>query len=233
MMLCVEPYPEDTDRRQGLTRVTEMAISAVPGVGGPLQIAFTEAAGRRLADRRSRWLNGLAEKVHRLGDKLGDFEQLMSNDAFMDALTTASQIADRTSRTEKLALLRNAVVNAVLPDAPDGDTQQLFFGMIDQFTPTHVRLLKLLSDPPGWFDRHQVARPNITMGSKKAIIEAGMPELGGRQDLIDRYAAALTNAGLVGQSLSGIMTQGGLWGVATTPLGTEFLTFITDPENAG
>lgn len=50
---------------------------------------------------------------------------MISTDAFMDALTTATQIADRTSRTEKLKLLRNTVVNSVMPDAPDVDTQQL------------------------------------------------------------------------------------------------------------
>ena len=149
----MEEYPEDSDRRQGLAKVAEMGISFVPVAGSALQVAFNEAAGRRLADRRTRWFNALAEKVHHVEDRLGDFEQLTSRDTFMDAVTTASQIADRTSRLEKLELLRNAVVNSVLPDAPDDDTQQLFFGMIDRFTPTHVRLLKLLSDPPGWFER--------------------------------------------------------------------------------
>lgn len=227
----MEDYPEDSDRRQGLAKVAEMGISFVPVAGSALQVAFNEAAGRRLADRRTRWFNALAEKVHRLDDRLGDFEQLTSRDTFMDAVTTASQIADRTSRAEKLELLRNAVVNSVLPDAPDDDTQQLFFGMIDRFTPTHVRLLKLLSDPSGWFDRHGISKPNITMGSKAAIIEIGMSELGGRRDLITRYAGALADAGLVNQSLSGVMTAGGLWAVATTPLATEFLDFVADPES--
>ena len=226
----MEEYPEESDRRQGLAKVAEMGISFVPVAGSALQVAFNEAAGRRLSDRRTRWFNALAEKVHRLEDQLGDFEDLTSRDTFMDAVTTASQIADRTSRAEKLDLLRNAVVNSVMPDAPDDDIQQLFFGMIDGFTPTHVRLLKLLSDPPGWFERYDIRRPDITMGSKVAIIEAGMPELAGRQDLVTRYAGALADAGLVNQSLSGVMTAVGLWAVATTPLAAEFLDFVMDPE---
>lgn len=96
----MDSYPEDTDRRQGLTKVVEMGIAAVPGVGGPLQIAFQEAAGRRLTERRTRWLNDLAEKVRRLEDQIGDLDHLLDQDTFMDALTTASQIADRTSRRE-------------------------------------------------------------------------------------------------------------------------------------
>lgn len=227
----MDSYPEDTDRRQGLTKVVEMGIAAVPGVGGPLQIAFQEAAGRRLTERRTRWLNDLAEKVHRLEDQIGDLDHLLDQDTFMDALTTASQIADRTSRAGKLELLRNAVVNSVLPDAPDDDTQQLFFDMLDRFTPTHVRLLKLLSDPPGWFKRHNITKPDVMMGGKSVIIESGMPELTNRKDLIDRYASALSGAGLIAQSLSGMMSEAGLWAAATTPLAADFLAFVADPES--
>ena len=171
----MDSYPEDTDRRQGITKVVEMGIAAVPGVGGPLQIAFQEAAGRRLIERRTQWLNDLAEKVHRLESHIGDFDHLLDQDTFMDAVTTASQIADRTSRAGKL-------------------------------------------------------KPNVMMGGKSVIIEAGMPELASRKDLIDRYAAALSNAGLIAQSLSGLMSEAGLWAAATTPLAADFLAFVADPQ---
>ena len=230
-MPIVEPFPEDSDRKQGIARATEMGISFIPGVGSALQVAFNELAARRLNERRSRWLNDLALHVHTLEDRIGDFATLTSDDAFMDALTTATQIAVRTSQADKLALLRNTVVNSVLPDAPDLDTQQLFFDMIDRFTPTHVRLLHLLSDPPAWFQRHDIVLRNITMGPKTAIIEAGLPELAGRGDLISRYGGALNSAGLISQALSGVMSNNGLWAAATSPLGEEFLAFVTDPTS--
>ncbi len=230
MIVVVQPFPEDSDRKHGLAKTTEMGLSFVPVVGSALQVAFSELAGRRLADRRTRWLNDLATKVHRLEQQVGDFAKLTSEDAFMDALTTASQIADRTSRAEKLEVLRNAVVNSVLPQAPDVDAQQLFFDLIDRFTPTHMRMLKLLTDPPAWFDRNGIARPNIFSGPKTAIIEAGMPELAGRSDLTSRFAGALQNAELINQSVTGLMTEAGLWAPSTTRLGREFLLFIADPE---
>jgi hypothetical protein len=226
----VETYPEDSERKQAAKWAAEAAISFIPVAGSSLQLIFSEAAGRRLQDRRTRWLNDLAVKVNGLEDRIGDVEHLMSQDAFMDALTTAAQIADRTSRAAKLTLLRNAVINSVMPGAPDDDTQQLFLDMLDRLTPTHVRMLKLLSDPPGWFESQGIVRPTINTGPKTAIIEAGMPELGGRRDLIDRYGGALTTAGLVSQALTGLMTQNGLWAGATTPLAAEFLAFIADPE---
>ncbi|GAA2662242.1 hypothetical protein [Paractinoplanes durhamensis] len=227
----MEAYPEDSDRKQGLTKAAEMGISFVPVVGSALQVALNELAGRRLADRRTAWLNDLAEKVHSLEDQIGDFEKLTSEDAFMDALTTAAQIADRTSRVEKLRVLRNAVVNSVMPGAPDLDAQQLFLDLIDRFTPTHVRMLRLIADPPGWFDRNGMARPNISRGSRAHVIEAGMPDLAGRQDLIMRYAAALTTAGVIDQSVTTMMTSGGVWGSGATPLGVDFLEFIAEPRS--
>ena len=44
-------------------------------------------------------------------------------------------------------MLRNAVLNSVLPTAPDEDIQDLYFAFIDELTPTHMHLLTLLSDP--------------------------------------------------------------------------------------
>ena len=212
-----------------------MGISFVPVVGSALQVAFNEAAGRRLADRRTRWLNDLAEKVHMLDDQIGDFAHLTSEDAFMDALTTAAQIADRTSRAEKLEVLRNAVVNSVMPDAPDLDAQQLFFDILDRFTATHMRMLKLFSDPPAWFERQGMAQPDAVGGVD--TVEAGMPELAGRGDLINRYADALSIAGLIDQTVSGgqYLSTNALAARLRPPrltsLGKEFLAFVADPES--
>lgn len=237
----MEPYPEDSDRKQGLAKVAEMGISFVPVVGSALQVAFTEAAGRRLADRRTTWFNDIAVKVHALEDRIGDFAQLTSDDAFMDALTTATQIADRTSRAEKLRALRNAVVNSVMPGAPDPDSQQLLFDLIDRFTPTHVRMLTLISDPAGWFERHGAGQPDAGTVPDSYHVEDAMPELAGRWDLITRYVAGLTSAGVIDKpSVRRVQGPYGVWvrdgadnvvgeHFAATPLGTEFLEFIADP----
>jgi hypothetical protein len=95
----------------------------------------------------------------------------------VDAVVTATRIVDRTSQREKIEALRNAVLNSALPAAPDQDIQQLYFALIDNLTPTHLRLLTLLDNPPGWFD----ARPGLhhpqfgMMSSRTALISAAMP----------------------------------------------------------
>jgi hypothetical protein len=198
-------------------------------------VIFARAAGHRLQERRTAWHTEVAAKLTRLEGRVGNFEHLLSQDTFMDALTTASQIADRTSREEKLALLRNAVVNSVMPDAPDDDRQQVFFDLLDRFTPTHVRMLTLLSYPFGWFEDHDISLSTfhaaVETGRKMAVVEAGMPELAGRPDLIDRYGEALNAAGLIDQSLTRVLSFGTMVSHATTSLGDGFLSFVTDPES--
>jgi len=217
-----------------------MGISFVPVAGSALQVAFNEIAGRRLADRRARWLNTLASKVHDLEEQIGDFAALAASDEFRDALTTASQIADRTSRTEKLEALRNAVVNSVMPNAPDPDEQQILLGMIDRFTPTHVQILVLLKDPQAWFESHGIEWNSTWTGEKKLVmmdylIKTGMPRLSDRSDLASVYASELYAAGLIGDwfvrsSAHVSLREPPDW---LTRLGGRFLDFISDPAAEG
>jgi hypothetical protein len=226
--------PSHSDRREGVQKAAEMLIASLPVVGGALQIAFQDAMGRSLVQRRERWLTELAMAVNELRDQVGDFDKIAKNATFVDAVITATQIADRTSRDEKRELLRNAVLNAAFPDAPDEDIQQLFFDLLDRLTPTHVRLLKVLTDPPGWFEKTGFPRPQFAMSSNRsALIEAAMPELAGRRDVIERYYGGLTTGGLVSAPLGGMMTANGAFQPAASELGREFLAFVEDPREGG
>jgi hypothetical protein len=138
--------PEQNDRRQGLSKVAEMAVSAIPGVGGPLGVALAEALARPYNRRMQEWLTELAVALHELEERVGDFEDLSNNEAFVDAMAAGARIAER-SRREKRELLRNAVLNTALAGDPDEDEQHVFFDLIDQLPPVALRLLKFLADP--------------------------------------------------------------------------------------
>jgi hypothetical protein len=74
----------------------------------------------------------------------------------------ASTIAMRTDREEKLRMLRNALINAVLPGAPEEHEQITFLRFVDELTPAHVRMLAFLADPVRWFDQHGLQKPTYT-----------------------------------------------------------------------
>lgn len=212
-----------------------MLVNMVPVFGGTIAVALTVALNHTLNKRREQWFTELAEAVDELQDRLDGFDPaaLAENEAFVDAVVTATRIVDRTSQREKIEVLRNAVLNSALPSALDVDVQQLYFTLIDDLTPTHMRLLTLLNDPPGWFDaRPQLQRPQFGMSSNRtALINAAMPDLGGMgPQMIERFYAALTDAGLVNGALSGMMTAQGAWQSVTTEFAARFLAFVRDPR---
>jgi hypothetical protein len=74
-------------------------------------------------------------------------EDLQTDETFIDTVMQASQAAMRNSQDEKRRALRNAVMNAALPNAPEQSLQELFVAFIDLFTVWHLRVLKLFQDP--------------------------------------------------------------------------------------
>ncbi|WP_433248999.1 hypothetical protein ACQPYK_01555 [Streptosporangium sp. CA-135522] len=227
--------PAHSKGREITHKVIEMAVNLVPMAGSTIAVALMAGLNHKVNQRRERWLTELAEAVEELRQRFEEFEPdaLVENDAFVDAIMTATQTAFRTSQQEKIAILRNAVLNSAMPGAPEPDIQQLYLELIDRLTPTHLRLLMLLNDPPGWFDQHsELTRPRFALSSTRTqLITAALPELGAKgQMVIERFYAALTDGGLVNGALQGMMSADGAWQAVTTDHGKAFLAFVRDPR---
>ncbi len=227
--------PPSHDKRREIAQTgAEMIASLVPVVGGTIAVALAAALGHTLNKRRESWFTELAEAVEELRDRFDGFdpESLADNDAFVDAVMTATRIVDRTSQREKTNLLRNAALNSAMPGAPDLDIQQLYLALVDDLSPTHMRLLSVLHDPSGWFDRTGLPRPQFALSSSRpALIEAAMPDLAAKgPQMVERFYAALTGGGLVNGSLAGMMTASGAWQPVTTDFANGFLDFVDDPR---
>ena len=66
--------------------------------------------------RQADWLDDLAEAVEELQRQVEEpltFEQLAENEGFMDAVVTATRASHATHQKEKLAALRNGVLNTL------------------------------------------------------------------------------------------------------------------------
>jgi hypothetical protein len=233
----METTPPSHSKGRELTQSgAEAILNLVPVVGGTIATALTVALNYRLNERRERWFSELADAVADLQDRFDGFdpESLVDNEQFLDAVVTATRTVDRSSQREKIEALRNAVLNAALPGAPDHDIQQLYLGLVDDLTPTHLRLLKLLNDPPSWFaERPQLRQPQFGLSSNRVgLIAAAMPDLAEKgQQLVERFYAALTDGGLVNGPLQGMMTGDGAWQSVTTEFAADFLAFIRDPRS--
>ncbi|MEV4897073.1 hypothetical protein AB0K48_47785 [Nonomuraea sp. NPDC055795] len=227
--------PAHSKGREITQTVIEMAVNLVPMAGSTIAVALMTGLNRKLNRRRERWLTELAEGVEELRQRFAEFDPdvLVESDAFVDAVMTATQTAFRTSQQEKIEVLRNAVLNSAMPGAPELDIQQLYFEFIDRLTPTHLRLLTLLNDPPVWFDqRPELTRPQFALMSNRGeLITAALPELGTNSSaIVARFYAALTDGGLVNGALQGTMSADGAWQSVTTDHGKDFLAFVRDPR---
>jgi hypothetical protein len=210
--------------------VAKAAVSAVPVAGGPAAEVLGLIFGPPLEKRREKWLEQLADAVKEVQEKVAELtpEKLSQNEAFITTALHATEIAVRTHQQEKLGALRNAVVSAALPGAPDETMQQIFLNHVDNLTPWHLRILAFFDNPQDWARRHKITYPTWTMGSPGLVLEQSMPELAGRRGLYDQIASDLEQRGLMpGGGLHTMMTAHGMFSPRTTPLGKQFLQFIS------
>lgn len=216
--------------REVVQAVVEGALGAIPIAGSPLAVSFVTAVDWRFNKRTLEWMEDLAAAVDELQvGRNASFENLAENEAFVDAVINATRAAQATHQTEKLQALRNAVLHSLDDDAPGVDEQARFIRIVDQFTPSHVRLLVFLDDPGKAFDSAGIARPNLMVGGRSTLLEQGAPEFTGRRDWYDLLASDLDSARLAQTNLHTGMTGSGVWNSATTKLGARFLSFIADP----
>jgi hypothetical protein len=228
--------PKRARQRQVGEGFGEAALSMVPIVGGPLSVLWVQFVGAAYEKRRQAWAEEISEAVNDLLARVDNLEgeDLAANEQFLDALAYATSTAVTTAHREKLEALRNAVLNAALPSDIDSDTQAIFLRHVRDLTPSHLRLLKLLSDPLAWFERRGIPWPNniISGGLGKNVIEVGIPEFANRRELYDQLERDLTSAGLTNTGgLHTLMSANGLTASRASDMGEEFLKFISDPRD--
>ncbi len=202
-------------------------MSVIPG----LPELFERFVTPPLERRRDEWMTEVGEALRDLEENRGvNLEELQSNEEFIDTVLQASQVALRNSQEEKRTALRNAILNAALPNPPEQALQQMFLSFVDGFTVWHLRLLKLFDNPPQWAREHNHVFPVMNKGSLARVLVSAFPELDGKRAFYDQVWEDLYQRGLVSTtSLYTTMSKQGVRSKRTTELGTQFLRFIEEP----
>ena len=228
----MEKPPSKKASRELVEKVVEGGVSMIPIAGGPAAVAFAYAVGQAHNRRMQSWLASLADAVSDLQTSQGglNINTLAEDDRFIDAVVSATRAAQATHDEDKLAALRNGVLNTLGPNAPTDDEQLRFFRFVEQLSPAHLRLLHYLHDPGAVFDKAGITRPNYISGGRGTLLEDGMPEFHGQREWYDLLFQDLSTAGLTNGSLKGMQSGASLWQPATSPLGDRFLTFVSEPS---
>lgn len=213
----------------------KVVAQLVPAFGGPAAELFNALVAPPLERRRNEWFREVAESIEELArrtDKTTDelVEELKANDAFVDTIYQASQAAIKTSEGDKLEALRNAVLNAALPNAPDSWKQQLFVSLVDSLTVPHIHVLKLLNDPRGWCAAHarRIKQPETVDALITDAFSGIDPSMNIFlcRDLSGRGLVPIRPLHEIGVSYSDHVLDSQHW---TTPIADEFLAFIRKP----
>lgn len=213
-------------RRDLVETLARAGLSAVPIAGGAAVELFQYAVNRGRATRMQRWIEGVTEALKRHDVAI---ESLVERDGFLDAIGPATRAAVETSSSEKTEALRNAVLNAAVASDLALDRHAILLDILVGLTPTHIKLLNLFDDPPGWFARAGIEPPHLMMGGQHAVVERAYPDLAEDETLLNRVARDLEQQDLSSIALRTVMSGDGVLSRRTRPLGKELLAFITEP----
>ena len=223
--------------RDILHTLTRAGVSTIPVVGGPVKELLSLVITPSIEQRRDKWIESIAENLKDLEGKVESFkiENLRGNEAFISTIMQASQVAIRNHQREKLEALKNAVLNAAIPNTLEENMQLIFLNFVDSFTQGHLKMLKILNDYEARYPQNKhtgvqvefvdkLARDTILPGHKV------FPDLESSQSFYDQALKDLRIRGLIEIRMSDeatllqkiIYTQ-------LTKLGKEFIGFISSP----
>lgn len=213
---------------------TKAILSLIPVVGGGATEIFTFLITAPIEKRRDELIQSLVEGLQELEKRFVSFkiDQLAQNEVWVSTLIDASRIAIATHQKEKRLALRNAVLNAALPQAPDETRQKMFLEWLDRLTVWHIKILELFEtaripsldlDDGKWV-------MDIAVDELSDVIEIAYPQLSGEHTLYIQVIKELHSMGLIANLASGRKT---LTAINHSPrisiMAEEFLAFISSP----
>jgi len=227
----IKPPTKGTGR-EIVELAVEAGVSSIPLVGSALAAVLVKGLSWKLERRQEEWFSELADGLEELQSRVDGSElpTLLSNDLFVDAVVSATRTITHTHEREKIAALRNAVLNSAAPDAPEADVQAIMLDLIDRFTASHFRLLSLWDDPPAWFAEHNLAVPQAAYVTNRTVtVEVGLPEMRGRKEIYMLVYDELRAAHMLTAELGGSVQPPSLMSRLTNDFGRQFVRFINPP----
>jgi hypothetical protein len=207
----------------------DIALAAVPTVGGPAQMFLEALFAPAIQKRRDRWFARLEEVIVELQARVAnlDPDALAENEEFVSAVMEASRIAMGTHLEAKLDLLKNCLINLGLGNTNGHFLDRQMFKWVEDLSPEHFLVLQYLSNPRGWYDTNGIPDPSFYMGSPMNLLEAAdLPVKGHVLDIVltELNSRRLIDSGSIGTG----MTAQGMWQSLTLPLGRQLLDFVRD-----
>lgn len=214
-----------------LNKGMKAAAGFLPVVGGSIAEFLQFVVGDPAQERRDEFLKGTFLELTDLRDRFEslDAEALRNNEQFQATVVQAVRIEAATASAAKKEMLRNAILNSAVGTI-DENVRHVFMVMIEQFTPMHLALLKLLQNPKA-NEVYVNATKNLMMGSMNDPISKALPEVTREPAMFSRVTEDLHRYGCTNiSSFNGMMTGGAsMQNKMTTSFGDSFIAFVSAP----
>lgn len=212
------------------TSIAKGVVGSIPIIGSLAAELFGQVITPPLEKRRAEWMNDVAEKLNELEEnQIIDFNNLRNNELFIDIVLQATSFVIKTSEKLKIESYRNAILNTAKGNSPDETKSQIFLNQLDKFTTWHIVVLDFINSPRRWYERMGKPIPTYSFsGSLHGLITDTFPELKNQDDLLDIIWDDLKTTGFHRTGgLKTMMTGDGVLSDRGTPLGKEFIKFIS------
>lgn len=220
------------NKEEGKEIVKAFASAGLPLVLTPIGTALLTLANECFNSsakmRQDEWMKTLAERIDKQDESFA--EKIRNTQNFASLFANAQNGALTDVESDKIGLYANAFINAIKNERMEDTKKHIFLNMLRDFTKLHIDLLQFFAEdrkPKGGFQTSVglgqrtlydiCADINPVFNSGKPLINAVLRDLYSRallkSDRIDDYHS----------TFNGI--QKGI-----TPLGQEFLAFISEQE---
>jgi hypothetical protein len=222
------PQPNELDAtRSALEKVAEQ----VPVLGPATTHVIAQFLIPGVERRREAWFKELADDLDELKDTVTGFsiENLVDNERFVSATIQATRIALASHQQEKRQMLRNGLLRVAMGSGPGDDLEQAFLRAIEDFTPTHVKILYVL-----WAGLRDLSNRGLwdNYSKKYAVPNYGMAVQLLFPEINDVFVMEYMMRDLSRRGFSTISNPGASFpqGSIVTNMGMSFLKFVLTAE---
>lgn len=189
----------------------------VPLIGGPVSSILSGLSGGRKEQRILEVIQGVSEDLRNFESQAA--EAYVKTEDFEELLENALKRAKDERSSEKRALYRRILTNAIKHPGRKYEEHMRFINILNEIEPSHIVILRALLVPP---------KSNLgIMGSPIHTLQERIPEF--TEDQIEQLVDELNDRRITAlRSLRTLMTARGAADLrgSITPIGKAFLAYL-------
>lgn len=218
------------DKKEAKEIVKVLALSGLPLVLSPIGTALltlaNECFNSSAKTRQDEWMKTLAKRIDEQNESFA--EKIRNTQNFASLFANAQNGALTDIESDKVGLYANAFINAIKNENMEDTKKHIFLNMLRDFTVLHIRILDSLKQ----FEDEKInGRTFSAVDNKQAFFDNVSPDI--KNDVFFRpIIKTFYDNGLIYADRSFDLNIGldEINPTRLTPLGQEFLLFISEQE---